>query len=116
MQQSQERFQAYFLPPFKASPCPLSKEMSTKLSRNSTINTSRKGATVITGDSTISCLGGNKILNRRNIKVDSFRGEKINSRYFDLFPLRLKKLDKIILHIGTHSTTFMDANEMLKCI
>ena len=109
-------FKPAFLPPINASHYLLLKEISTKFSPNSAINMSRKVATVITGDSTISDLGGNKTLSGRNIKLDSFSGEKINGKYFELVPLHLKRPAKIVLHIGTHGTTFMDANGLLKCI
>ena len=64
------------------------------------------------GDSIVSGLRESKTSLRRNIKVHSFPGLRIQDMYNYLVPLLRKQPDKIILHVGTNDARHIKADEM----
>lgn len=66
------------------------------------------------GDSIVSGLRESKTSLRRNIKVHSFPGLRIQDMYNYLVPLLRKQPDKIILHVGTNDVPYIKADEMLQ--
>ena len=55
-----------------------------------------------------------KMLFRRNMKVRSFPGTRIQDMYYYLVPLLRKKPDKVILHIGRNDAPHIKADKMLE--
>ena len=65
-------------------------------------HTWEKGTTLIIADSILSSLCEYKMSIRKTVKVRTFLGATINDMKFFAVLLLKKKLDKVIIHVGTN--------------
>ena len=77
-------------------------------------NTWKKGITLIMGDSILSGLCEYKMSRRKTIKVQTFPGATINNMKFFAVPMLKKKLEKVIIHVGTNDAPHFTPGEMFK--
>ena len=62
-----------------------------------------KNTTLIAGDSMLSGVNENQMSYKKNVKVRSFSGARVEQMKYYLTPLIAKKPDNLFLHVGTNN-------------